>query len=134
MENKRWVTDHHSNSWMHDSAWVNNNCWVRNYLFFEILRDVRVLYCLLHINYISVWASKMFKFFFIVLGSMIFSILTVGTVISQSGYTRFFLISFGNSQASMLIKNVEREDKVSYLPFWNNDSLLYVKRKYADIS
>jgi hypothetical protein len=58
---KRWVTDHHSNSWIHDSVWINNNRWVRNYLFFEILRDARVLLCLLHINYIFVWACKMFK-------------------------------------------------------------------------
>jgi hypothetical protein len=90
--------------------------------FFEILRDARVLLYLLHINYIFVWACKMFKifFFFYCLGvNDIFNFDSVGTVISQSGY-HFFLISLGNlvfSQASMLIKNVEREDKVSYLPF-----------------
>jgi hypothetical protein len=89
--------------------------------FFEILRDARVLLYLLHINYIFVWACKMFKkIFFYCLGvNDIFNFDSVGTVISQSGY-HFFLISLGNlvfSQASMLIKNVEREDKVSYLPF-----------------
>ena len=60
------------------------------------------------------------KIFFYCLGvNDIFNFDSVGTVISQSGY-QFFLISLGNlvfSQASMLIKNVERKDKVSYLPF-----------------
>ena len=35
--------------------------------FFEILRDARVLLYLLHINYIFVWACKMFKKFFFLL-------------------------------------------------------------------